>query len=142
MPLRPLLDDMSRRLRLGDDPTTVFAEPARRVPLPGFRLFALSVGTQWEAGGSLAPALALVGRSVRDRIALARRVNSQSTAAVGSMIAIMLITYVVGLMMWLWEPERVEGFLGTRVGAIAAAIAMVLQAAGLLWMSRIARIRI
>lgn len=141
MPLRPLLDDMSRRLRLGDDPAVVFAEPARRVPLPGFRLFALSVGTQWEAGGSLAPALSLVGRSVRDRIALARRVGSQSTAAVGSMIAILLITYFVGLLMWLWEPDRVEGFLATRVGSIAVSVAMVLQALGLLWAWRITKIR-
>lgn len=141
LPLRPLLDDMSRRLRLGDDPEVVFAEPARRVPLPGFRLFALSVGTQWEAGGSLAPALSLVGRSVRDRIALARRVGTQSTAAIGSMFAILAITYFVGALMWLWEPDRVEGFLATWVGSIAVSVAMVLQALGLVWAWRIARIR-
>lgn len=141
-PLRPLLDDMSRRLRLGDDPETVFREPAARAPLASFRLFALSLGTQWEAGGSLAPTLALVGRSVRDRISLGRRVNSQTASAVGSMLAILAISYGLGLLMWLWEPERVEAFVGARVGAWAVAVAMVLQALGLLWMWRLAKIRL
>ncbi len=141
-PFRPLLEDMSRRLRLGDEPSTVFREPAQRVPLASFRLFALSLGTQWETGGSLAPALSLVGRSVRDRIALARRVGSQTTAAVASMVAILLISYGVGLLMWLWEPERVEVFLSTRIGALAVAAAMILQALGLLWMWRLAKVRV
>jgi len=142
MPLRPLLEDMSRRLRLGDDPEGVFREPASRVPLASFRLFALSLGTQWETGGSLAPALSLVGRSVRDRIGLARRVASQTTAAIGSMIAILVISYGVGLLMWIWEPARVEGFLWTRVGAVAVSVCMVLQSIGLLWMWRLAKVRI
>jgi len=141
-PFQPLLEDMSRRLRLGDDPVHVFREPAQRVPLASFRLFALSLGTQWETGGSLAPSLALVGRSVRDRIALARRVGSQTTAAVASMIAILAISYGVGFLMWLWEPGRVEAFLWTRVGAWAVAAAMILQALGLLWMWRLAKVRV
>lgn len=141
-PFRPLLEDMSRRLRLGADPESVFREPSVRVPLPTFRLFALSLATQWETGGSLAPALALVGRSVRDRLALARRVTSQTTAAVGSMIAVLAISYGVGFLMWLWEPGRVEAFLWTRLGAVVVAACMILQALGLLWMTWLAKVRV
>jgi len=141
-PFGPLLEDMSRRLRLGADPEDVFREPSARVPLASYRLFALSLATQWETGGSLAPALALVGRSVRDRLTLARRVASQTTAAVGSMVAVLGISYGVGLLMWLWEPGRVEAFLWTRVGALAVAACMILQALGLLWMAWLTKVRV
>ncbi len=139
-PLRGLLDEMGRHLRLGDEPTRVFGEPARRVPLPSFRLFALSLGTQWEAGGNLAPALALVARSVRDRVALTRRVGTQSTSALASVLGIAAITYGIGVLMWLWEPRQVEVFLATGVGSVLVSVALVLQALGLMWIRGLVRI--
>lgn len=141
-PLQPLLEDMGRRLRLGDAPDSVFREPAARVPRASFRLFGLSLGAQYETGGSLAPSLSLVGRSVRDRLALGRRVASQTTAAVASVIGILAIAYGIGLLMWLWDPARSEEFLTTSVGAWLVSGTMGLQALGLLWMWKIAQIRI
>jgi Flp pilus assembly protein TadB len=79
-PLRPYFQD-SRR-----------PHPARRrsaraavsdlqvhVPLETFDLFATSLAIHWEVGGSLATTLSTVGRTVRDRIELARRVRAQSS---------------------------------------------------------------
>ncbi len=141
LPLRTLFDDMGRRLRLGDEPARIFAEPAERVPVPSFQLFGLSLGTQWEAGGNLAPALALVGRSIRDRVALSRRVGTQSTSALASVVGIAVITYGIGVLMWLWEPRQVEVFLATSLGSVLVSAALLLQAFGLLWIRALVRIR-
>ncbi|MCG8588082.1 MAG: type II secretion system F family protein [Proteobacteria bacterium] len=141
LPLRSLFEEMGRRLRLGDEPARIFAEPADRVPLPSFQLFALSLGTQWEAGGNLAPALALVGRSIRDRVALVRRVGTQSTSALASVVGIAIITYGIGGLMWLWEPRQVEVFLATVTGSVLVSGALLLQAFGLLWIRSLVRIR-
>ena len=47
-----------------------------RVPLETFRLFSAALTVHQEVGGSLAPTLATVGRIIRDRIELTRRVRS------------------------------------------------------------------
>ncbi len=141
-PLRELFEDMERRLRLGETPRRIFAEPAERVPLPSFQLLSLSLTTQMEAGGNLASSLALVGRSVRDRVALARRVRTQSASALGSVLGFLGITYGIGVLMWLWEPRQVEIFLATAVGAGLVSAALILQALGLLWIRALVRIEL
>ena len=44
-------------------------------------LFAAALSVHWEVGGSLAPILATVGRTVRDRIELSRRISAMTTQA-------------------------------------------------------------
>ena len=63
-PLRTPLEEMIGRIRLGDDPKTVFHGLYQRVPLETFLLFSSALAVQWETGGSLAPTLAppLAGR--------------------------------------------------------------------------------
>ena len=83
-----LFEDMGRRLRLGDEPARIFAEPAERVPLPSFRLFGISLGH--PVGSRRQPRARpsrWLGRSIRDRVALStRRVGTQSTSALASVV--------------------------------------------------------
>ena len=141
-PLRSLLEEMSRRMRLGEPSAAIFREPTSRVSLPSFRLFALCLGAQWEAGGSLATSLAAVGRSLRDRIAVERRVRSQAGAVVASALGVAAITYGIGVAVALWDPERAMGFFASHVGVRITVFALILQGVGLLWMWQLARIRI
>src|SRR5207247_7901145 len=76
-PLRPYFQEVAGRIRLGDDPRLAVSELQVHVPLETFRLFATSLAIHWEVGGSLATTLATVGRTVRDRIELSRRVRAQ-----------------------------------------------------------------
>ena len=54
-----------------------------RVPLETFRLFAAALTVHQEVGGSLAPTLATVGRIIRDRIELTRRIRSLTRPVAG-----------------------------------------------------------
>ena len=60
-PLRPQLEEVVGRIRLGDNSQTVFRELAARVPLETFLLFTSALSVHWEVGGNLAPTLSTVG---------------------------------------------------------------------------------
>jgi tight adherence protein B len=133
-PLGTYLEDVVGRVRLGDAPHVAMDALAARVPLETFRLFSQTLAVHWEAGGSLASTLSTVGRTIRDRIELTRRVNAQSVEAKLSSMAVLVITYGIAFFAWSANRESVEAFAGS-------AIAVVLQAVGLVWMDRLSRIR-
>ena len=138
-PLRPYFKELAGRIRLGEDPQLAVSELPHHVPLETFRLFATSLAVHWEVGGSLATTLSTVGRTIRDRIELSRRVRTQSVEVHASVGIVMVIAYVLGFLMWSANPERLLAFVTTDVGTELVAGVIGLQAFGLLWMSRISR---
>jgi Flp pilus assembly protein TadB len=139
--LKRELEDVLGRIRLGEAPEDVYEDLAHRIPLETFRLFTFTLTVHSEVGGSLAPALATVGRSIRDRIEIGRKVRSQATQAQASVVGILVITWFLGVMMWRTNPEMFEEFLRHPLGSAAVAAAVVLQAVGLVWITRMARIK-
>jgi tight adherence protein B len=99
----------------------------------------MALAIHWEVGGGLAATLATVGRTIRDRIELDRRIRAQGVEAHASVAAVMAITYLLAYLMWRTSPERVEAFVGSEIGTVLVAIVVGLQAVGLLWMSRVSR---
>ena len=138
-PLRPYFQEVAGRIRLGDDPRVAVGDLPRRVPLETFRLFAASLAIHWEVGGSLATTLSTVGRTVRDRIELSRRVRAQGVEAHASVAVVLVLAYVLGLLMWRANPERLEALVRSGVGTELVAGAILLQAVGLVWMSKLSR---
>lgn len=140
-PLRDELDDVVGRIRYGERPAEVWEDLARRLPLEAFRLFTFALTVHVEVGGSLAPALATVGRTIRDRIAIGRRVRSQSAQAQASVLGILTISWFLGLLMWRTNPLVFERFLASPLGEGLVGGAFVLQALGLVWITALAKVR-
>jgi Flp pilus assembly protein TadB len=140
-PLRPQLEDVLGRIRFGDDPQAVLRALVARVPLEPFRLFAAALAVHWEVGGSLAPTLATVGRTIRDRVDVSRRIRSLTTEARASIVAVVLVTAFLGLVMWRSNPDRMEQFLTTTLGRGLVTFAVLLQAVGIVWSASISRVR-
>jgi tight adherence protein B len=140
-PLQPQLAEVLGRIRYGEDPQQVFRALAKRVPLETFHLFASALSVHWEVGGSLAPILASVGRAVRDRVEISRRIRSFTAQSRVSLVAVLLVTYFIGLVIWRNDPERMRQFLSTSVGASMIAIAVVFQAIGIVWSSTLSRMK-
>jgi tight adherence protein B len=140
-PLRPQLEEVLGRIRFGDDPAAVLRGLMARVPLDTFRLFASALAVQQEVGGSLAPALATVGRIIRDRIELTRRIRSLTVQSRTSTIAVLGTTYFIGLVMWRTDPPRMEEFLATTIGGALVSGAVFLQAVGIIWTSWLSRLK-
>jgi Flp pilus assembly protein TadB len=138
-PLAEQLDEVVGRIRFGDAPQSVFRSLTDRVPLETFVLFSSALSVHWEVGGSLAPTLATVGRTIRDRIELSRRIRSMSTQSRVSILAVLGVTYFIALLMWSNDSERMKGFLNTSLGSFFVAGAVLLQSLGVLWSAAISR---
>ncbi len=138
-PLRPELEDVVVRWRYGDEPAVVLGSLAHRVPLETFRLFATSLAVNHEVGGSLVQTLASVGRTIRNRIEITRRLRALTMQGRVSVAAILIVTYGLAAIMWRNEPDRMAGFLLSTVGQWLVAIAMVLQGLGIVWIAALCR---
>ncbi len=138
-PLRAPLEEVVGRIRLGDDVVEVLAIFARRVPLETFRLFSTTLAVNWDTGGRLGQTLAAVGRTIRDRMELSRRMRSLTTQARASIVSVVAVTYFIAALMWRNDPPRMEGFLASTVGQWIAAIAIGLQAVGMFWISAMSK---
>lgn len=126
---------------MGDDPRTVFRALANQVPLETFLLFTSALSVHWEVGGSLAPTLATVGRTIRDRIELSRRVRAMSAQSRVSTVAVLCTTYFIGLIMWRSDPERMEDFVSTEMGGMLVAGVVMMQAVGIVWIAAMSKVK-
>ncbi|QDU98843.1 Bacterial type II secretion system protein F domain protein [Lignipirellula cremea] len=140
-PLRGQLEEILGRIRLGDQPQSVFQNLSERIPLETFLLFASTLAVHWEVGGSLAPTLATVGRTIRDRIDISRRIRSNTAQSTISTMMMVGLTYFIALVVYNNGPEQMKAFLGTSIGSFFAAGSMLLQAVGIVWMSYISRMK-
>ncbi|MEM6568557.1 MAG: type II secretion system F family protein [Planctomycetota bacterium] len=141
-PIREMFNELSERVRIGERPDRVLSEIERRFGLESVRVFTFTLTAHWEGGGSLAGSLSNVGRSIRDRVDVTRRVQSQSVETQVSVVGILVITYGLGLMMWSNEPERVETFAQSQIGSMFIALSIVLQAIGLVWTTIMTRVEV
>ncbi|MFV0444251.1 MAG: type II secretion system F family protein [Planctomycetaceae bacterium] len=140
-PLNAELDLIVGRIRYGDSPLDVFHDLAERVPLETFRLFAQTLAVNWSIGGRLAQTLANIGRTIRDRIELTRRMQAMTTQARLSVISVVGVTYFIAALIWRNDPERMGEFLQSTIGSILTAVAILLQGVGTVWISSLSRPR-
>jgi tight adherence protein B len=140
-PLRPYLDHLVRKIRLGENPASAVRDLGEQVPLETFQLFSLTLSAQWWTGGSLAPTLSVVGRTIRDRIELTRRIRTQAVEAKASVIGVLAISYILAFIMWRANPRPLENFFNSDIGSLMAGAAIGLQALGIVWINRISQVK-
>jgi tight adherence protein B len=140
-PLRGPMEEMVARIRLGDAPQAAFGGLHARVPLETFLLFSSALAVQWETGGSLAPTLATIGRTIRDRVEFSRRIRSNTVQSQLSTYAVMAVTYFLALVLWRSNPTQMAEFIHTRIGQWLVAGSVLLQALGIVWMAAISRMK-
>ena len=140
-PLQSYLEEVKGRIQLGDEPAEVFRSLAQRVPLEAFLLFTSALAVHWEVGGKLSSTLTTVGRTIRDRIDVARRIRSNTAQSQFSTLAIIGLTYFIAVIVWRNGPEQMEEFVRSSVGSWFVAGSVVLQAVGIVWMNLISKPR-
>lgn len=140
-PLRPYLEELAGRIRLGDDPQEVFRSLAARIPSENFLLFTSTLAVHWEVGGSLTSTLASVGRTIRDRNEVSQRIQSNIVQSQFSTLAIVALTYFIAAVVWRNGPEQMQEFVGSSLGGWFVAGSIVLQSVGVVWMNLISRPR-
>lgn len=134
-PWRREAEQMVSAIRYGQDPVEAVMDLSDRLPLESLTLFCQTLAVNWKVGGKLSITLANVGRTIRDRIELSRRMQAMTTQARVSVISVIAVTYFIGALIWRNDPERMGGFLGSTPGQVMVSIGMTLQAIGVVWIS-------
>jgi len=140
-PLKPYLQEVAGRIRLGEEPVSVFRSLADRVQLETFLLFSSSLAVHYEVGGRLAPTLATVGRTIRDRIQITRRIESNIAQSQFSTFAILGLIYLIAVIVWRNGPQPMEEFVTSSVGSWFVSGSIIAQAVGIAWMNLVSKPR-
>jgi tight adherence protein B len=140
-PLGSVTHDLLTRIRYGDDPQKVLVRFSDRVPLDSFRLFATTLAVNWETGGAVSPSLAAVGRSIRDRIEIRRRLAALTMHTWLTMLTLFAISYLLLYVMFTYRPQHVVDFIGHPLGALLFLAVILLQAVGFVWLTSLSRVK-
>lgn len=136
------LTEVVERLRIGQSARDVLAELRARIPLDSFRLFTFTIGTNWEGGAGHAHALSSVGRAIRDRVALRRRLRTQTVETEVSVIGVLALTYGLAYLVAHSSSIDFAQFASSSMGQFVITAILLMQAVGVLWVQRLARIHV
>lgn len=136
------LNEVVERLRIGQSARDVLAELRARIPLDSFRLFTFTIGTNWEGGAGHAHALSSVGRAIRDRVALRRRLRTQTVETEVSVVGVLALTYGLAYLVAHSSSIDFAQFAVSSMGQFVITSILLMQALGVLWVQRLARIHV
>jgi tight adherence protein B len=140
---QPLATEFKRTtdtLRLGATVPAALDRTAQRVGLPDFDLFASLVGLHRESGGNLALLVDRLANAVRSRNHF--RGHAVAVTALGRLTGLVLASapFVLLTFYWFAYPDYFTRLVGTSAGLTALAIAMALEAIGVVWLLWLLRI--
>jgi tight adherence protein B len=110
---------------------------ADRVPLVDVRIFVTALLIQREVGGNLAEILDNLSHIVRERFTLMRQVRVLTAEGRLSMYVLGAMPFGVGGFVLIANPEYIMTLFTHPIGRLMFGTALVLQAAGWLWMKKI-----
>ncbi len=91
-------------------------EGTKRMPLPEMKMFAAGLSIQAQTGSSLSEVLTNLSRVIRSRFRLKRKVMALSSEAIASASIIGALPVIVGLGLWMVNPEHLEPLFTTGTG--------------------------
>lgn len=140
----PMSEEFSRvvnEVRVGRDVTVALAEVADRMDSEDFRWLCQAIGVHREVGGNLAEVLDRVGDTLRDRAKLFRQARAVSAEGRISGIVLLAMPFGVAGTMALSSPGYLAPLYSTGTGLALLVLALVLMAAGALWLRSIVKVR-
>lgn len=138
----PLAGELARvelELRAGERLTHALERWAARCPTPGVRLVVAATTLGHEAGGAQARALDGVASTLRERQAVQREARALASQARASAAVIVLAPLAFAAFSAATDPAVLGFLFGTPIGVACLAVAVVLDAAGAVWMARLTR---
>jgi tight adherence protein B len=113
-----------------------------RVPVLDVRFFVTAVLIQRETGGNLSEVLDNLAHVIRERFKIRRQIRVHT--AHGRFTAFVLLSLPPGLAIALSiiNPEHMKLLFDDRMGQMALMIAVVMQALGFFWISRVIKIEV
>lgn len=139
-PLGGDLREVVERVRLGTPIEDALARWAAARPTPEVRLVVGVLRVHRAVGGTVAPALENLARTLRERRAAARELRSLTAQARLSGAILGLLP--IGFFCFLWVTSRADMVMALRtpLGRTAVVLGLLLDAAAFAWIRRLMRV--
>lgn len=139
-PVGVALREVVDRTRLGASLEEALDGWAAATPIPDVRLTTAVLRLHRRTGGSLAPVLEGLARTLRERRAAVREVRSLTAQARLSGAILGLLPVGFFLFLWLTARRDMAAALGTSLGRTAIVVGLALEAVAFLWIRRLLRV--
>jgi tight adherence protein B len=124
-------------IRLGRPAEDALEALAERVGSPDFKWAVLAVNIQREVGGNLAEILDTVADTLRERAMLRRQIKVLTAEGRLSAWVLGALPFAIAFYMYAVNPDYIGKLFESTYGIIMVIVALVLMAAGILWMRKI-----
>lgn len=115
---------------------------AERFDCPDLNFFAISVIIQRQSGGNLAEILGSISHLVRERFKLQGRVRVLSGEARLSAYILVALPFLVALILSIMNPDYVAILVTDPIGKTLLFIALLLMITGILFMRKMAQLKV
>lgn len=139
-PVGSALREVVDRARLGASLEEALQGWAAATPIPDVRLATAVLRLHRRTGGSLAPVLEGLAKTLRERRAAVREVRSLTAQARLSGAILGLLPVGFFLFLWLTARRDMAAALGTSLGRTAIGVGLALETAAFLWIRRLLRV--
>lgn len=126
-PVREEFRELVEQQRIGVTLQDAFERMMSRLPLPEVKFFAIVIGIQQQSGGNLSEALGNLSGVLRDRKAMAAKIQALSAEAKASAGVLGCLPFAVTLLIYLSSPNYILILFQTKAGNFFMLI-------GLMWM--------
>ncbi|MFQ5964205.1 MAG: type II secretion system F family protein [Candidatus Scalinduaceae bacterium] len=113
-----------------------------RVDCDDLKFFAVTVSIQMETGGNLAEVLESIGRIIRDRFKLQRRIRTLSAEGKLSAAILVAIPFFVAFALVFINPDYIRTLITDFFGKIAIALSLFIMIVGIAVMKKIVTIKV
>lgn len=133
---------LSADIRMGIPLEAALNETDKRVENSDFTLVVTAVLIQREVGGNLAQILDTISDTIMERIRMKREINALTAQGKFSAMILLFLPFVIGIFMFMINPEQMGLLFSETPGRIAVALAIVMDLIGFLIIRRIVNIEI
>src|SRR6266852_3445956 len=113
-----------------------------RVPVLDVRFFVTAVLIQRETGGNLSEILDNLAHVIRERFKIRRQIRVHTAHGRFTAFVLLSLPPALGIVLSMLNPEHMKLLFEDRMGQMALLIALVMQALGFFWISRVIKIEV
>ena len=141
-PLGPICRDVHLKMTYGGDLDDILRETAARLPSEDVRFFFAALSIFTRTGGNLIELLRDQSEVLRQRLAMRERIRAVSAESRLSAWIMGLMPFIVTGMMFLLSPKTMSLLWSTPIGLSMLQFGLVMQVLGVIWIARLAMVRI
>jgi tight adherence protein B len=141
-PMRGELQRVFTEVRLGGSLDDALVEAAERMNSRDLAWTAQAIRIQREVGGNLASLLETVADTMQKRERIRREIRTLTAEGRLSAVILSLMPFVIGIMIYILQPDYIKGLFDHTWGVIAVIGAGVSTVIGWFWLRKIVDIEV